>query len=174
MNPIHSIEWKKILMENIKWEQPIVNIYGRKYLVPRKTIFLGEKNIKYRYSGVFHKAIGWPSWFYPLLNMVCLASESQFNGCLINLYRNGSDRMGWHSDNEKELDHTKSIASLSLGSSRDFYFKHRKFSHKHLITLNNGDLLLMHPPCQNEWMHSVPARKKNHYERINLTFRSYI
>ena len=25
----------------------------------------------------------------------------EFNSCLLNLYRDGSDHMGWHSDNEK-------------------------------------------------------------------------
>ena len=33
--------------------------------------------------------------------------------------------MGWHSDNERELDSSKPIASLSLGAARDFFFRHR-------------------------------------------------
>lgn len=31
--------------------------------------------------------------------MEALAS-AQFNSCLLNLYRDGRDAMGWHSDNE--------------------------------------------------------------------------
>ncbi len=174
INIEESFEWKNLLFKELKWEQPIVNVYGKSYLVPRKTVFIGEKDLEYRYSGVIHRAKIWPSWFYPLLDKVCLKAKSQFNGCLINLYRNGSDRMGWHSDNEKELNPKKSIASLSLGSSRDFCLKHRKSSIKQIINLSNGDLLLMHPPCQNEWLHCVPQRKKNVNYRINLTFRSYL
>tara|TARA_Y100001968_G_C19450660_1_gene768305 strand:+ start:2959 stop:3531 length:573 start_codon:yes stop_codon:yes gene_type:complete len=173
MTPEESMKWKSKLFKELKWEQPIVKVYGKDYLIPRKTVFLGEKNIQYRYSGITHQAIGWPLWFYPLLEKVSFTCNCQFNGCLVNLYRNGNDKMGWHSDDEKELNPLKSIASLSLGSSRDFYFKHRNLGIKHLISLNNGDLLVMHSPCQDEWMHSVPSRKRNIFYRINLTFRSY-
>lgn len=33
--------------------------------------------------------------------------------------------MGEHKDDEKDLDHSTPIASLSLGQSRDFYFRHQ-------------------------------------------------
>ena len=173
MNQKEAKEWKEKLFENLKWEQPTVNVFGKNYLVPRKTIFMGDKNISYSYSGTSHKSTGWPDWFHPLLNEVCLVTKSNFNGCLINLYRNGNDRMGWHSDNEKELQADKPIASLSLGASRDFYLKHRYLPKKKFILLNDGDLLIMHPPCQEQWLHSIPIRKKILDFRINLTFRCY-
>ena len=37
----------------------------------------------------------------------------------------------------------------------------------------SGDLLVMQPRCQSEWVHSVPIRKKVFEARINLTFRCY-
>ena len=120
-------KWKKEIYRTLNWEQPKVKVYGKDYLVPRKTVFLGEKGIKYSYSGLIHKANGWPEWFYPLLVKVSIASNCNFNGCLVNLYRNGRDKMGWHSDNEKELNQSKPITSLSLGTSRDFYVKHLSF-----------------------------------------------
>ena len=42
------------------------------------------------------------------------------------------------------------------------------------LSLNHGDLLIMHPDCQKEWLHSVPTRKGITGQRINLTFRCYI
>ena len=173
MNLEESIKWKNLLFRELEWNQPTVKVYGKNYSVPRKTVFIGEENLEYSYSGVRHIATIWPSWFYPLLDKVSITTQCHFNGCLINLYRNGNDRMGWHSDNEKELNPSKLIASLSLGSSRDFYFKNRKTLIKELINLKNGDLLLMYPPCQKEWLHSLPSRKNNNLYRINLTFRSY-
>ena len=83
---------------------------------------------------------GWPNWFVPLLENVGNTCGIKFNGCLINLYRDGNDCMGWHSDNEKELDSEKSIASLSLGSSRDFLFKNILTFQRERLLLNNGDL----------------------------------
>ena len=40
-----------------------------------------------------------------------------FNALLVNLYRDGQDCMGWHSDDEKELGQQPTIASISLGLS---------------------------------------------------------
>tara|TARA_Y100001968_G_scaffold312605_1_gene335978 strand:+ start:2281 stop:2856 length:576 start_codon:yes stop_codon:yes gene_type:complete len=166
--------WSKCLVDKISWERPFVNVYGKTYQVPRLTFFLGESGIKYNYSNVMHESHGWPYWFKPLLERVNLESKTSFNGCLLNLYRDGNDRMGWHSDDESELDSLAPIASFSLGASRDFLLKHRKCNSKQSLNLSNGDLLIMQPNCQKYWLHSVPSRKKVKEVRINLTFRRYI
>ena len=43
-----------------------------------------------------------------------------FNSMLANLYRDNHDRMDWHSDDEPSLQKNPTIASLSLGDSRNF------------------------------------------------------
>ena len=174
MNQEETFKWKKILYENIIWEQPIVKVFGKEYLIPRKTVFLGENNLSYSYSGASHFAKGWPSWFYPLLDKVCNESETKLNGCLLNLYKDGNDRMGWHCDNEKELDISSPILSLSFGAARELFFKNRFNSIKEKLLLKDGDLLIMYPKCQIEWLHSLPPRKKVKDSRINLTFRTYL
>ena len=110
-----------------------------------------------------------------VLEQVNHMAQAQFNGCLLNLYRDGDDRMGWHADDEPEIDQTQPIASLSLGSTRDFLFRHRNDQTKRAaIPLADGDLLIMHPGCQGLWMHSVPQRRKVKTMRINLTFRHFL
>jgi len=85
--------------------------------------------------------------------------------------------MGEHKDDEKELDPKSSIASLSLGASRDFVFRHqenKRGGKKHAnvkIVLENGSLLLMNSPTNRFWYHSLPKRKTCKSVRINLTFR---
>jgi alkylated DNA repair dioxygenase AlkB len=82
--------------------------------------------------------------------------------------------MGWHADDEAEIDQSQPIASLSLGSSRDFQLRHRhQKQHRHTLTLSSGDLLVMHPGCQQDWLHGVPQRKRITTPRINLTFRCF-
>ncbi|WP_320667980.1 alpha-ketoglutarate-dependent dioxygenase AlkB family protein [Prochlorococcus sp. MIT 1307] len=173
MNIKDSEYWKNQINKNLVWEQTVVRVYGSLHVAPRMTNFLSEKHISYCYSGTKHFGDGWPDWFFPLLESVNFASKVKFNGCLLNLYRNGNDRMGWHSDDEAELDLTKPISSLSLGATRDFFLKHRSKNIKEVITLRRGDLLIMHPNCQKEWLHSIPTRKKVINQRINLTFRCY-
>ena len=166
--------WEEKFRCQLTWEQPKLLIYGRRNLIPRKTTFLAEKGISYKYSGHNHYTQLFPAWFRPLIDQVNEACDVRFNGCLLNYYRNGLDHMGWHSDNEDALDKSKPIASLSIGTSRDFFLKHRSRSFKEKIELKDGDLLVMYPPCQENWVHSIPVRRRVFSHRINLTFRCFL
>lgn len=167
-------QWRRHLQEQVDWQQPTVQVYGRRHPVPRLTTFLAEEGLRYRYSGTVHNGEGWPLWFRPLLDRVNEACDVRFNGCLLNLYRNGDDRMGWHADDEPEIDQQCPIASLSLGGSRDFVLRERTaLKRKVSLQLSDGDLLVMHPGCQQRWMHSLPTRRRVLSTRINLTFRCF-
>ena len=166
--------WQSQLEQQLLWQQPIVQVYGKRHPVPRMTVFLANEGIHYRYSGAIHRGCGWPEWFKPLLQQVNEACETDFNGCLLNLYRHGEDRMGWHADDEPEIDQQAPIASLSLGATRDFQLRHRNTPTRRMsMPLADGDLLVMHPGCQSRWMHCVPQRRKVQTTRINLTFRRF-
>ena len=131
--------------------------------------------MRYRYSGTQHIGSGWPEWFEPLLKDVNRMPR-EFNGCLLNLYRHGEDRMGWHADDEPEIDQHSPIASLSLGASRDFQLRHRHDKGQQTVSINlaDGDLLIMEPGCQPNWHHSIPQRRRIRTMRINLTFRRFL
>jgi alkylated DNA repair dioxygenase AlkB len=98
-------------------------------------------------------------------------SQSEFNSCLLNLYHDGEDAMGWHSDNEKELDPKSPIVSLSLGAQRKFAFRHKKDKETISLFLESGSALIMHPPTQKYWQHALLKTKTASDLRINLTFR---
>ena len=98
--------------------------------------------------------------------------HSAFNSVLANLYRDGSDAMGYHADNEKQLGANPIIASLSLGDQRLFALRHKKSKQKIDIILAHGDLLVMAGAMQHHWLHSLPKTKKLKTTRINLTFRN--
>ena len=90
--------------------------------------------------------------------------------------------MGFHKDDEKDLDTKSSIASLSFGQARDFVFKHednkKKAGSKNIddvtLTLEPGSLLMMKYPTNRYWYHALPKRKRVLGVRINLTFRSMV
>ena len=46
------------------------------------------------------------------------AGKEIYNYCLLNHYRSGEDRMGYHADDEASLDPRVPIASVSLGTAR--------------------------------------------------------
>ena len=168
-------QWRQQLEHFVNWQQPVVRVYGRQHQVPRLTAFLAEQGLRYRYSGTQHIGSGWPEWFKPLLKDVNSACSGEFNGCLLNLYRHGEDRMGWHADDEPEIDQHSPIASLSLGASRDFQLRHRHNKSQKTVSINlaDGDLLIMEPGCQQNWHHCIPQRRRIRSTRINLTFRRF-
>ena len=117
-----------------------------------------------------------PNKFNETLNKIKekveLLSNSSFNCVLLNLYRNGQDSNGWHSDNEKELGKNPTIASVSFGDERYFNMKHRENkSFKLKLLLKRGSVFIMSGETQKYWLHQIPKTKKNVGPRINLTFR---
>jgi alkylated DNA repair dioxygenase AlkB len=91
---------------------------------------------------------------------------------LLNLYHNGNEGMGWHSDDEKSLGKNNTIASLSLGTERKFSFKHKQTKQEVSLVLEHGSLLIMKDNTQSNWLHSLPISKSIIQPRINLTFRT--
>ena len=170
-----AAHWLAVLINQINWQQPVVQVYGRRHPVPRLTQFLSSEGVHYRYSGTLHHGDGWPDWFLPLLSDVNGACGTKFNGCLLNFYRHGNDRVGWHADDEPEIDHSQPIASLSLGATRDFCLRGRQNTAlRETLALADGDLLIMHPGCQDHWVHGVPTRRRIGTARVNLTFRCFL
>jgi alkylated DNA repair dioxygenase AlkB len=102
------------------------------------------------------------------------ASGETYNSCLLNLYHNGEEGMGWHTDNEKELKKEGAIASISFGAPRKFCFKHKQTEEKVDLLLDHGSLLVMKGSTQSHWLHRLPPSKKINSLRINLTFRTII
>ena len=96
-----------------------------------------------------------------------------FNSCLANLYRDGSDSMGYHSDDEPELGPRPTIASISLGARRNFALRHRVSRQRWTWSLGEGDLLVMRAEAQSDYAHAVPKTAKPVGPRMNLTFRVF-
>ncbi|EKF74040.1 hypothetical protein A11A3_10291 [Alcanivorax hongdengensis A-11-3] len=163
------------LTEALAWQQPQVRVYGRIHTVPRLTCWHGEAGIRYRYSGLEHCATGWPVILQPLHDAIETCTGKMFNSMLGNLYRDGRDSMGYHSDDESELGNAPWIASYSLGVSRDFVFRPKTGSHRRQcfsLPLGHNQLLLMNPAVQQHFQHALPRRAGVNELRINLTFRS--
>ena len=64
------------------------------------------------------------------------------------------------------------IASLSLGGSRDFLMKHKDDGkRKEKYPLESGDMLVMQGRTQSKWLHSIPKRTSSVQPRVNITCR---
>ncbi|MGI9450976.1 MAG: alpha-ketoglutarate-dependent dioxygenase AlkB family protein [Geminicoccaceae bacterium] len=157
------------LIDGIDWRQETATLFGRKIPLPRLTAWYGDA--AYAYSGIQHA----PSPLTDTLKRLKVDAErfanAPFNSVLLNLYRDGRDSMGWHSDDEVILGPAPVIASLSLGGARRFQLKHRQNGDLVSVELTPGSCLIMAGRCQACWRHQVPKTKKSVAPRINLTFR---
>ena len=163
---------RQALGSGLAWEQPLVTVYGKQHRTPRLTCWVADPGCSYRYSGLQQRIHPWTEELSLLRELLQEQLGVRFNSLLLNRYRDGADRMGWHADDEPELDVHAPIASLSLGVARDLRFRPRQGSEAPFaLNLADGDLLVMDPPSQRHWQHALPARARVVAERINLTFR---
>ncbi|MDM7953178.1 MAG: alpha-ketoglutarate-dependent dioxygenase AlkB [Cyanobium sp. CZS 25K] len=165
--------WLAQLQQEVPWKQEHITVYGRRHAMPRLTCWMADPGCGYRYSGLENSIEPWTPLTASIRRRVAAAAARDFNSLLLNLYRDGRDAMGWHADDEAELDPEAPIASLSLGATRTLRFRPRQrdTAPSVAVELANGDLLLMDPPTQQHWQHGLPRRLKVDTPRLNLTFR---
>lgn len=172
---LHESEHDRLFIEltqTIKWRQDSIKIYGRSLLQPRLTAWYGDPGKSYSYSGITMNPTPWTSILLGLKTKVDALAGVVFNSVLLNLYRDGNDSMGWHSDDEPELGQNPVIGSLSLGGTRRLMLRHRfEKGLKHQLELTPGSFVLMQGATQHYWQHQVPKTKRPVHPRINLTFR---
>ena len=159
------------LFNNIHWENERVIMFGKEIITKRKVAFFSDPSISYRYASKTKIGLPWTSTLITIKNRIESITKESYNACLLNLYHNGEESMGWHSDNEKEIVANSSIASLSLGANRKFSFKHKVSKETVSIELEDGSLLEMKGSVQAHWWHALLKSKKVTDARINLTFR---
>ena len=159
------------LSTEIPWQQDVVKLFGKTYITDRKVAWYAEKPFIYRYSGQSKIALPFSPTLLDIKSRVEKLTGSAYDACLLNYYHNGSEGMGWHSDNEKSISPNSSIASVSLGVTRKFQFKHKTQGLKLDLILDSGSVLDMRGETQEFWLHALPKSKKIAGARINLTFR---
>ena len=159
------------LREAIEFEHRSVRVYGKVHPQPRLTAWYAP--VEYTYSGLTWPARELPPLLERLRREVEEYAEVELPTVLANLYRNGTDKVGWHSDDEPLFGADPVIASLSFGATRTFQMRRKADrTNKMSFELENGSLLIMPRGTQPHWEHALPVRKRVSKPRINLTFRS--
>jgi alkylated DNA repair dioxygenase AlkB len=164
----------QLLSKNTSWKSDHIQLFGKEYVTKRKTAFYGDSSLTYTYSRKKKVALPWSNTLQSLKNQLEKVSGFQFNSCLLNLYHNGDEGMSWHSDNEKELGNAPVIASISLGETRKFSWKHKTIKDRYDLYLEEGSLLIMQGAMQEHWLHCIPKTSKVQGSRINLSFRQIL
>ena len=164
------------LLSDLPWQADMVTLFGKTHITTRQIVWMGEANTNYQYSGHTRQAVPWSDTVFHVKQYIeqslkKIGINVEFNSCLLNYYPSGADGMGYHADDEKELGHQPIIASLSLGATRKFVFKHKKTQDKVELYLESGQLVVMHGDTQTFWKHTITKTKTVSNGRISLTFR---
>ncbi|WP_104204257.1 alpha-ketoglutarate-dependent dioxygenase AlkB family protein [Billgrantia saliphila] len=167
------------LDSELEWQRPRLRLYGREHTIPRRQVWMGDAEARYRYSGRDFVPQPWhptAAWVRDRVQ-ACLAQidvPARFNSVLLNRYADGEERMGWHSDDEPELGEAPVIAAVSLGAERPLRMRWKHGVGKPFnVWLPHGSLLLMGAGCQAALQHALLPRRLPGL-RISLTFRHVV
>lgn len=173
--PEESDHYLAALQQDMLWKQEPITLFGRQVMQPRLTAWYGDTGKSYTYSGITMQPMPWTPDLEAIKERAEQVTGYNFNSCLLNLYRNGLDSMGWHRDNEKALGPEPAIASVSFGAARIFRFRNYLHQKEVISTeLAHGSLLLMAGSTQTHWQHALPKSRSVDKVRINLTFRNIV
>lgn len=185
--PAAALELCGKLKREGRWRSEAVKMMGKSIMQPRQIIATGNTGLKHSYSGLTLEVEPWIPEVKAMKDLIeahlpalfatlgfKLEEKVEFNSCLLNEYKDGSQYIGYHSDKES-MGAYNSVVTVSLGGSRDFYFKNKvKQANGEFrtikTTLHNGDIVIMWGRCQELFTHSIPKRAHGDY-RISLTYR---
>ena len=170
-------EESKLLMHEIdktdELREETVVMFGKNLVVPRRTAaYATDQNLSYRYAGKTMSAKRAPPSILQLLEKLKKDTKEEYNFVLVQEYKDGNVGIGWHADDERDIFPNSTIASISLGATRDFQLRENEHgSEICTVPLESGSLLTMEGTCQKFTKHCVPKRARQRGRRINLTFR---
>ena len=150
--------------------KPEIKVFGKVCHQPRDVGFFSDESIGYKYSRQIMRSQSLTSSLSSLLDMVNKEFNANFNGILVNLYVDGNDSIGDHSDDEASIG-KEGVVAISTGAVRKFRIRD-KSSRKIVkdIPMEHGMILQMCGDFQKEfiWDTRGEAYKKS---RISFTFR---
>jgi alkylated DNA repair dioxygenase AlkB len=101
-----------------------------------------------------------------------------FNVCFLNRYDEQKNALDYHSDDSPEMNHNHPIMVISLGASREIWWKHKdvvgNIPDDNKKLLESGSLFVMPSHFQEDHVHKIPKCDRVCGTRISLTFRNYI
>ena len=177
LNEQQSNQYLDYFMQHLAWRPDEVILHGKHYVTERKVVWYGDETYQYYYSGSLKHAMLWNPGLFRLKQHIEVLTGHRFNSCLANLYENGQQAVGWHSDDEPALvckaNGETAIASLSFGATRTMRFKHKFKNEQNMCRLQHGQLIVMRGQTQKYWKHCIIKSSKVTEPRINLTFRYF-
>lgn len=147
--------------------------WERREDAPRREYWIGPR--PYTYGQGRGKRTYYPRISHPLVQWVRDQLPGPlYAGCFLNGYEGERDHLGWHADDDPEIDHTFPIAVVTVGAGRWIQFRHNVTREITGQFLESGSLLLMPAGFQSTHQHRIPKVGYQVGPRISLTFRALV
>jgi alkylated DNA repair dioxygenase AlkB len=162
------------LMAETAWQTETIKRWNREIVTPRRVFTYSDPGVVYKYISLSRPGAPWTPAMLQIKARVEDYCKTTFNFCFANLYRDGQDAIGKHSDDEKALIPGHMIAAVSLspsGGERDIVFTNKATKQRTSTRLAHGSLYVMQGATQQRYKHAIPRRAHVTQPRINLTFR---
>ena len=149
-----------------------ITMFGKTMMQPRLVSYYADPWVSYTYAQTSLHGSWRLSALDKLKESINIQHHSSLNSVLCNLYRDGSDSMWRHADNETQLGSDPHIYSITLWHPRKFSIKSKDNSQSISLILEHWSLLIMWPQSQTQRLHALPKTTKDCWPRINCTFRT--
>lgn len=167
---VHTID--PFLQRNVEFR-----MFGKRCVMQRGQRLVGSPHT-YRFSGVTFESIvpeGNLVCFQKLLSAVNQFCGSKFTHILVNEYKDGTQYISDHADDESEIDPENGVVTLSYGATRRFVIKDKKTKRRVTeVPLISGEMVMMKGKAfQQLYTHGVPMQRKVKEPRYSFTFRAF-
>ena len=152
----HGALFDRLLAE-APWQQRTRTMWDNEVLEPRMVALVPPP---------------FPSYVQELVDPLNERYGVDFDSCLVNLYRDGSDAVAWHADTVRKVMRDPLVATVSLGARRSFLV--RPAGGGAVVRRYNpgeGDLIVMGGSMQHDWHHTVPRERSASGARMSVTLR---
>lgn len=151
-------------------------MFGKSCSQHRDIGFYSNESTGYKYSTYIAKSFKMTETMNEIMDYINLKLDTNFNGILINRYKNGDDYISAHSDSKNGLSKDGIVAGISYGPAKRIFRIRDKKSNKIVFNYEHEPctLIVMDGKFQDEFKHEIPVQKKIKDERISLTFRVHI
>ena len=138
----------------------------------RDTLYFGEYG--YKYSGGEHKAKAMPPPLQELIELLkpqLSDPDAAVNSCLVTRYKNGSDHIPLHRDDEPVFNPDSEIMTVSIGQSRTMKFVSNSGQKSEDLVLSDKSVLISSRRAQDFWQHGIEKTDEICGVRYSFTLR---
>lgn len=165
-----------------------IKLFGKECTIPREQMVYGVDN--YTYSGKsfpsqpipesLRNYLDWANEFESGLSNKDGTNYIPYNMILVNWYKDGTDHIGAHRDDEKQIIPHTNVMTISFGAERIFRIIHAPRNgivddrlKKKDYKVPDNSFLIMGGDFQDEFKHEIPKTKKVLSSRISITLRKF-